>query len=385
MKKTIFITVGSIIVLLVIGVWAYLFTFGTPKSAGDVFAKFGAGGEEILPTVTVDTTTVDVGDTTNTGVTQKLRQLTTRPVAGAVIVSDTLTYAEQGTGHIYQINLTDGTETLVRGTTVPQTIDAVFSDDGTYVALTTYIGNATKVVVDTLGSENDTPGITLPEGVSQISFTGSGTIAYLIQNDLGSMGYAYNLKKASTATLFKIPLRDVRVLWGNPVYVYTTPTASQLGYIYTATINGLGYVSKGRAGLMGTRYDTGVVITELSNKTLTSSALERGTGVVTGIPIPALAEKCTQNPIQKNTLYCASPVSISEGTFPDDWYKGKISLTDLLWKIDTLEGGAVVLSNFLAESGREIDVVEIGTDKNGKYIYLINKNDNSLWMFDTTL
>ena len=45
MKKQIFIVAGTLIVVLLLAVWGYLFFFGTPESADDVFANLGLNGE----------------------------------------------------------------------------------------------------------------------------------------------------------------------------------------------------------------------------------------------------------------------------------------------------------------------------------------------------
>ena len=381
MKKTIIISVAIILILIVGGVWAYLFTYGTPQSTSEVFTKFGIGGEELVSTVTPETTRIDVGET-ETGTPQKLRQLTTRPVAGAVIVGDTLSYVEQGTGHLYTINLTNGTETLSRGTTIPQTIDALFSPNGTYVAITTYAGDSTKVIVESLGtSGSSSESFSLPSDASQISFVNNSTLAYAIHSTEGTVGYTYDLQKRGTGTQFNIPLRDVRILWGTPTYVYTTPTKKQQGHLYTADLKGLHYVTQGGFALMGTRSSDGVVVTRSVSDTLSSIALNSKTGKETSLTVEVLSEKCVPHPQKREHIFCAVPRSTEGNDFPDAWYQGKVSLNDILWDIDTTTGTAVVLSNFLSESGREIDVRQIGVDTLGDYLYFINKNDNSLWLF----
>ncbi len=64
---------------------------------------------------------------------------------------------------------------------------------------------------------------------------------------------------------------------------------------------------------------------------------------------------------------------------------GTISFSDALWEVDTKNVISTPLVNLLIESGREIDVSQIGTDPEGKYIWFINKNDDTLWMYDTTI
>ncbi len=43
------------------------------------------------------------------------------------------------------------------------------------------------------------------------------------------------------------------------------------------------------------------------------------------------------------------------------------------------------MSDLEGESGREIDVSELHIDTDGQYVYFVNKNDGTLWLFDTTL
>ncbi len=387
MKKTIFISIGVLILLIVLGVWAYLFTYGTPKNTDELFARFGFGEETIISTTT-SPVVVDTNPNDEKKKDQKLKQLTTRPVAGAVFTPNGIRYVEQGTGHVYQINLKNDAETLISGTTIPQTTDAVFSSDGTFVAITTLdtLGSETVIGEIVMGenSSGSTETVLLPRGVTDLAFsTATSTLMYLLKGSTGSTGFSYNSKKGSATQIFNIPLRDVHVLWGTPLYVYTTPTSLQTGYLYTIVKNDLGYVTPGTPGLMGILYDSGVITTRVTDTGITSSALNK-TGDIIPLPLPLIPEKCTKNPGQKDALYCAVPTDL-HGTFPDSWYIGSVSFSDILWSVDVPRGEATAISNFLSESGREIDVLKIGTNSTGDLVHFINKNDNTLWMFDTTL
>lgn len=389
MKKSIFITIGVLILLSVLAVWLYLFTYGAPKNSDEIFAKFGLGGEETSPVVNPVASTVDVSDRTETGATQKLKQLTTRPVAGAVFIASGIRYVEQGTGHIYDIDLQSGKETLKSGTTITQATEALFSKDASYVAITSYISTGKKTIIGTIqqGQNNSgsIEGVALPLNATEVAFgSATGTINYILKNTLGSSGYAYDIKKEVSTQLFTIPLRDIHVLWGNPLYVYTTPTAQQKGSVYTVSKNNLVYVTEGGAGLVVFRYDDGIVTTTLTKENKSFFAISN-TSKITEQALPFIPEKCVQNPARQHHAYCTTPTESNKGAFPDDWYKGVISYSDVLWNMDITTGIASPLSEFLTESGREIDASSIGTNETGTYIWFINKNDNTLWMFDTTL
>ncbi len=388
MKKTIFIIIGILAIIIIGGVWGYLFTYGTPKSADEVFARFGLSGGDTVSVTRTDDTVIDVTDQALDGTPQKLRQLSTRPVAGATFTkAGEVMYVEQGTGHVYSINLIDGKETLKSGTTIPQAIEALFSEDGTYVAITSYTaGGDQSVVYDlTMGQGSSTKGIELPLGATSIAFgKATGTLTYLLKGASGSVGYSHSIKKGVSTELFKIPLRDVEVLWGEPNFVYTTPTATQSGYLYKIKGNSLEYTTQGGQGLVGFSYGNGVVVTRMIDGNRSVIALPNSKEE-TLQSLPFIPEKCTPIQGEVGSAYCAVPTNMNTGIFPDDWYKGTLTYSDILWKMNIETGEATGVSDFLSESGREIDVARIGTTPDGERVWFINKNDNTLWMFDTTM
>ncbi|MCR4285855.1 MAG: hypothetical protein NUW00_03090, partial [Candidatus Kaiserbacteria bacterium] len=277
MKKSVFIILCTIFTLLILGIWAYLFTFGTPKDGAEIFANFGLGNEEESSPVIVDTTTVDVSDTTQEGAPQALKQLTLRPIAGATFTENgsTVRYVEQGTGHIYSINLVSGAESLISGTTLPGTREALFSKDGAQVAISIFDGTELKTLVGSVGESatQSFTGVSLPQGAQNIFFdTATNTLMYTLEGEDGVSGYSYNTKKETGIQLFSIPLRDVTVLWGGEsIYVYTTPTASQTGYLYKISKNELTYVTEGGKGLMGFVFNDAPIVTTSEETGIISS------------------------------------------------------------------------------------------------------------------
>jgi hypothetical protein len=338
--------------------------------------------------LTSEDTTIDVGEQIQGGWEQALRQLTTRPVAGAVQSSvNEITYVEQGTGHIYSINLIDGKETLKSGTTIQQASEALFSKDASYVAITTYsnFGNQTFVYPLTLSQGSSTSGFELPFGAENVAFgKATGTLMYTEKGVTGSIGYSYNIKKGLSTEVFRIALADVRVLWGEPTYVYTLPTATQSGQLYKLSGNNLVFTTTGGNGLVGFRYNDGVVVTRMIDGARAVTARTHA-GIEVAQTLPFIPEKCTTIPSEAGVVYCAVPTNMSSSVFPDDWYKGVVSYSDILWSMNIENGEATGMSDFLTESGREIDVAQIGTIGTGAKIWLINKNDNSLWLFEKTV
>ncbi len=383
MKKSILITIGVLIILLILGVWAYLFTFGKPANSGEIFARFGAGKDATTPAVLPEDTRVDTGDTSQSGASQALKQLTTRPVAGAGFVEGGIRYVEQGTGHIYAIDFATGVETLLSGTTIPGTRSAVFSPDSSYVAVSMMDGQVTKTLAGRVTKGEQFSGVALPTGASNMAFAhATGTLQFIVKGDYGSVGYSYNIERGASTKIFTIPLQDIHVLWGNPTYVYTTPTAKQTGYLYRLLKNELVYVTNGEPGLMAFTTGDGLMVTHNAYSEIFSFAILSDNTKVPQ-PLAFITEKCTSG---ESFVYCGIPKdALNTQTFPDDWYMGTVSFDDVLWEVDVVKGRATALVNFKSVSGRAIDIAHIGADEDGQRIFFINKNDNTLWMFDTTL
>ena len=198
-------------------------------------------------------------------------------------------------------------------------------------------------------------------------------------------GYYYDTVTSSSNEVFTVPLRDVAVLWGESITIYTTPSGAQNGYVYTLEGENLSYVTQGQKGLMGiTANKQSAVVSYISNNTFASYVIENT--MTSELPVLLFAEKCVTVEHKEEILYCATPREIPSGSLmPDDWYKGTISLQDALWEVDLNSRSAQPFVDMTAESGRDIDVISIGTDPEGKYIWFINKNDDSLWLYDTTI
>lgn len=388
MKKT-FIILGIILILLIAVVWAYLFIFGAPKSTGEIFTNFGFGRNPSDTVVTSEQpSVVDTSSVTNEGKPQALKQLTTRPVVGAVFIPGGIRYVERGTGHIYDIMFSNGNESQVSVTTIPQTVGAVFSASGERVAITSEEGGVHSTLVASIASQSDggsLVGKMLPLDAHEIEFATSGDSVYYLQPAaVGSIGYVYNPTTDISKVVFSIPLRDVRVLWGEPLYVYTTPTAQQTGHVYRVLHNRLEYVTGGGRGLMATRYASGTIVSYVNKEQLSSIAVSRDD--TKELPLWFFSDKCAAHPVLGHEIFCAVPNDVEDvSVLPDAWYMGSVSFSDTFWKVNVEQGLSSLVSDFSTETGREIDVAQIGISSDGTYIYFINKNDDSLWMFDTTV
>lgn len=380
MNKKLLIVFGIILILLVVVVWMYLFYSGKTSTNDGIFAQFGEGGDAID---IIENTPATPEDTVVNTSPQRLRQLTfLRSVAGATFTETGVIYVEQGTGHVFHINLVSGNETLVSGTTIPGTREAVFSPRGTYVAITHYVDGEAKTVLGSISAEGGLEGISLPNGAREFSFDENGErLYYLLAYENGSRGYSYDITGVKATELFDIPLRDIRVIWGEEQYVYTTPSVGTEGYVYKLINNTLTYIAEGALGLTALKLGDKVGITFVDKGVVTTKLVDNESFQFDSL----IPEKCVADPLDTSVIFCAIPSNLVRETFPDGWYKGVISYEDVLWKMNVETGEAFSLLNFSHEGGRGMDVSKIGINYLGTKLFFINKNDNSLWLFDQTL
>ncbi len=391
MKKTLLI-ISAVLAVLIGGLLIFfLVTGGMPKNGNEVFARFGLGGD--APTFTPEPQQEEEYEyaedpATNTS-KNRLRQLTTRPVAGALFMDSTIRFVERGTGHIYDIDTQGGNEVLVSGTTQPRTIRAVFSPSGNHVALMSEVGGVIETILGTLGSDADSGLMltTLPGRSTEPGFSMDGDDFYFfVPEEDGGRGYAYTMSSDKTRELFLIPLTQVRITWGDPSYILTTPSGKAMGQLYSITEGGqLEYVTNGGRGLMAAHHASGTLVSSLSKE---GKIVTRDSDTGKEVPLISLInEKCVMQGPKSAILVCGSPMSLPEGyTYPDDWYKGVVSFSDILLRVykDDRSVGTLILSNLEEESGQPIDILTIGTNDDGTLTYFVNKYDNSLWLFDLT-
>lgn len=115
------------------------------------------------------------------------------------------------------------------------------------------------------------------------------------------------------------------------------------------------------------------------SKSLLSSVSLYSYDVKTGesrlLDFNTLPDKCTW--FDSDVIYCAVPKAIPAGNYPDDWYQGKVSFTDNIWRINLKQK----TSNVINQPKGNYDLVNLTINKETGWIYAINKGDNKLQAF----
>ena len=378
MKKYLFI--GLTLLLVLLGISAFFYTHTKPDSNTEdaINAQFGEAGYRDPVTITADapTDTVNTADTTTL-----LRQVTTRPVAGAVLFMRDNTpyarYAEQGTGYMYEVNLNARAEERVSNTTFRQVEKVVFSPQGTR-ATVLYTGETGKeVAYGTIEKGDDGVskfvGSILPIGSGNTGFNKTGDVLYYtLETNSGIEGYERDIKAGTTKILFIMPLHAITVTWSPSPLIVTTPSYSLFGAAYRKSGERVAY----GLGLMALMSPSGTsTLISTMSQSGPQSAIVDGT-VSRKITTMAFSPKCAF--ATESSLICGVPQdSIETHTFPDDWLMGTLKTDDSLYLIETSGDTAREIVNPTDATGRSLDVTNMQVL--GNVALFTNRLDSTLW------
>lgn len=390
MKNTYLIIGGGTAVVLLLAIWAYLLVYGTPKPVENFFTDFSFGGstteEPLAPFIPVDPETqVDVAST-------PLRQLTIKPVIGFKEVPSInggerlMLYAEAGTGHVFSINLTTGMETRLSNITIPNAQKAQFNTNGTLVAIRSGYGNQNSIELLTLAGENSATQETLLPKMIDFKFNDENKILYSEYSSTGILGREYDSSTGVSRTLFSVPFQNASIAWSlnasTPHYVYPKPTAKLTGFLYRISNGVVMREPASGGGLTALANDAYYIHTITTARGPASFVTNRTTGVTSALSQIIQPEKCVFSSQNSDIIYCGYQDANLNYEFPDNWYKGLVSFADTLWEINVEKRIATRLVDTQKETGRELDTIGMDMSTQSKVLYFINKNDNTLWMYE---
>jgi hypothetical protein len=389
MKQTYLIIGASSLVLLLVFIWVYLLIYGTPKPVENFFTDFSFGEDSEnfadIPFIPpIENEQIDVASDV------PLRQLTTRAVIGFGEKTEndqvTILYAEAGTGHVYSINLETGTEVRLSNITIQNPESAQFSPSGNLVAIRAGFGVQNRIELLTLGGENSSTKETLVPKMVDFTFNEENELLYTEYSVAGLLGRLINPNTKTTRTLFSVPFQNASVAWSTDDstqhFIYPKPAAALTGFLYRIQNGTLFREPVSGGGLTAKINSDYYVHTITTDNGPVSFVTNRSNGERTSLPILTEPSKCVFSHNTKARIYCASENKRLTYEFPDNWHRGTVSFSDKIYQIDLGRGLATQLSNPEIESGRKVDVIEMKIGSTDRVLYFINKNDNTLWMYE---
>jgi hypothetical protein len=391
MKRIYLYIFGGLLIVLLTGFWVYSFLYGSPANnlSFTDLSIFGGRTEEVQ---VVETPPAETEPVVNVAAVP-LRQLTTRPVIGASAWQAAssspvmMRYAEAGTGHIFEIDLVTGAEKRISNVSVPTASEAIFSPNGEYVAIRSGYTNTNEVILVTLKDGNGTSRV-LPHQPTSMAFSSQNELLFTEVSGTDTEGKTYNPLTQDTKRIFTVPFTAVTMIWSTatntPHYVYPKASSKLMGYLYKIESGAVRRMPIQGYGLTASANARYISFTYLNEGQAESYVYDLRDGSFAKSPITTLTDKCVFDTTDQNKMYCGYDLSTEVSSFPDNWYQGEISFDDRIWEVH-LGGTASQLNNPLQSMGRSVDMTNIAISPDGKYVSFINKNDHTLWLFDSSI
>ncbi len=329
----------------------------------------------------------------------------TMPVSTGTEEVASARFVERETGHIYESFLDTAVESRVSNTTIPRIEEAFFGAGGNSVILRyakednqtieTYAGVLSGAITSADSSGVSTlkelTGTFLPQNILDLVVSPDGTkIFYNLKTEGGVVGTMANVDGSGKKQVFMSPFSEWLMSWPAQNILSATTKASGLASGYTYSVDPLsGLFTKiiGPISGLTTNFNPGgsLFLYGVSKQTSNQLALyDVKNQSSTTLGLSTLPEKCTWN-TTGTVVYCGVPENTPAGLYPDIWYKGVVSFTDSIWKIDIASRASNILINPLAALGHDLDVVDPFIDTTGRYLIFTNKKDSTLWRYDLGL
>jgi hypothetical protein len=312
-------------------------------------------------------------------------------------------YIERSTGHIYETTERTLSQTRVSNTTIPRVYEAFFDKTGDKVVLR-YVGDDNKTIetfladivkpVSTATSSKQEVGTLegkfLDPSISHLITTNNELVySYIIPGETkSSQIFSQPFVFQAPKLLHKSDLSQVLISKpNNSLLTLTTKADSRVpGFLFfvdiaTGVIKTLIDDSFGLTTLTSPDGKT-VLFSESSGAGFKTSVLDVTTREVDYFSLNTLTEKCIWSETNKNILYCAAPENIPFAKYPEDWYQGKKSFNDKVWRIDTELESYTEILNPKKETGQDFDIIKPVLTTGDEYLMFINKNNLTLWSFD---
>jgi hypothetical protein len=334
-----------------------------------------------------------VSSTSGTTTTTTTTKNNSKPTPPKTEFATAVRYAARADGNIYETFADNIDERKFSSTVIPQIYDAYFGAGAQSVVMRyldnegriieTFAGSLPKEVLGADTENNELKGAPLPENVFDLSLSPDlSKIFYLFTANDSATGITANVAGDSKVQVFSSPFTEWLSFWPNSkmITLTTKPASGLPGYMYAfdPAKKVLNKVFGGVNGLTTLASPDGKTIL-YANDSLTLGLYDIATNNSYILAARTLPDKCVWG-TASDVIYCAVPRTTPPGAYPDDWYKGKVSFSDQIWKIDVASKTASVIIDPLSEPGGEdIDGIKLALDKDQNYLFFVNKKDSFLW------
>ncbi len=362
----------------------------------------------LSPTKDSDTDGTTLSDTaTKDGVLQKLYKISAEPVAGAAAFrregTEYVRYVLLETGHIYEYGATTTKKARLSNTTAPAIQEVVWGDNGDSLVVRylddnnvvkTYLGNIFLPKKDAAPGEasGEFLGKFLEDTVHELAVSPLGDVYFYLSGPKDSLvGAVSDFQNKKKEAVPGFSFSDWLVVWPkkDTLVLTSKPSAQAEGFAYTYS-PATGTFKRLLGGIFGLT----VLPSPSIEKVLYARAAQGGvetflvevkTGATERVSLSTLPEKCVWEKKGALVVYCGVPIDIPEGEYPDEWYKGKTTFSDSLWRVDTENGALEQLARPETDVLEAIDVAHPFLSTAGDFLFFINKKDSSLWSLKVSM
>ncbi len=332
----------------------------------------------------------------------QLWHVDTTPVAGFEFTSSDahgVYFAERATGHLFLADMETGQSRRLTNTLRPKTHEALFARDGSVILRN--INENTGVLesfAGTMGTSSGSQpasllGNMLENNIVSISLNPNArSLFYLLRDAGNTIGILSSWGSKSTKRIFTSNIGSWRpiLLSDGRVFVSLLAEDAVPGYAYEIRKDGsLSPVQRNIPGLSILPQASSTALLFSSSGSDIALFLQASSSAnAVALPLKTIAEKCAWAPFPvksktststPNIAYCAVPGPAKEGHFLENWYRGILHTSDVIWKINAETGDTQMI--YSPESdGEAIDATKLATDPTGNYLGLINNADSSFWM-----
>lgn len=323
----------------------------------------------------------------------------------------TARYLERGLGHIYETLLTlPYRETRIVNETRPRIAEALFANNGKSVVVRyaedLYGAEIIKTrIINLLGGDTSTTTtdaapaflkteeVFLPDRIPFMAAAedGADKFFYFTSGLTTSSGFLVTSKGASTG-IFNSSFTEwlPQMPSQNLVALVTRPSSDVPGYLFLldTKTKALTKVLDGLKGLTVkvSRDGKRILYSETREGTPELFVYDTEKKESRDLYFSTLPEKCAWSVKESAVAYCAVPQQMSQALYPDQWYRGTVSFSDSVWKINTATTTGSVEKVFAPADYRapEMDIVNPVLSSDDSYLLFMNKKTGTPWVYRIT-
>ncbi len=329
---------------------------------------------------------------------------TTTANKARVLTEETIRFSDRETGNILQTSTSTILIDRISNTTFPRVEEGFFagaSGNSIIMRRLTQKGDEIETILGTLQTLTTTSTSqslitkTLPKDLLFVTHSPDKTLTAYITNDPNERLITTKLDGSGKVVVWTSPLKEFIPYWvsKDSIILHSKASAFASSYIYsvnpaTKAIRKLPLGTANRQGF------TATVRSDLKKAII--SYLDNTGHIVTAIRnidssdefplyVSTLSEKCIWSKKNIDIILCAVPETDIQGSYPDIWYQGKVTLQDNLWQIDTRTGEARLIFRPFDYITSGLDMQKLELNKLEDYLIFQDKRTLTLWGLKTSI